>query len=136
IREFHPDYLVTAYSWPSFLYRNGEYDSKNLTNGLFCGELLIRAFRCIFTSPSLANVQVGSAERPSESQRNARTNWTHCDVSGLLRMRSVQPRAMAYVAVQLRFTLSSCESWRIKDEDFDYEVFYQNIIDYFEHPGS
>ncbi|KAI6154852.1 hypothetical protein BKA82DRAFT_3967788 [Pisolithus tinctorius] len=124
IREFHPDYLVTAYSWPSFLYRNGEYDSKNPTNGLFCGELLIRAFRCIFTSPSSANVQVGSAERPSESQRNARTNRTRCDVSGLLRMRS------------LRFALSSCESWRIKDEDFDYEVFYQNIIDYFEHPGS
>ncbi|KAI6146754.1 hypothetical protein BKA82DRAFT_152498, partial [Pisolithus tinctorius] len=37
---------------------------------------------------------------------------------------------------QLCFALSSCESWQIKDEDFNYEVFYQNIIDYFEHPGS
>jgi hypothetical protein len=68
-------------------------------------------------------------------------------------MRSVQPRAITYVAVQaslflfhlvhlltvelqLRFALSSCTFWSIKDDNFDYEVFYHNIVDWFELPPS
>ncbi|KIN98941.1 hypothetical protein M404DRAFT_156486, partial [Pisolithus tinctorius Marx 270] len=135
IQEYHPDYLVTAYSWPSFLYK-GKYDPKNPTDGLFQGELLIRAFRCIFTSPSSANAPVDGDLHSCKVRRINKTDRMRCDVAGLLQMRAVQPQAIAYIAVQLRFALSSCESWCIKDEDFDYEVFYQNIVDYFEQPGS
>lgn len=42
IRNYHPDYRVTSYSWPSYLYRDGRYDPKNPTNGLFKGELLVK----------------------------------------------------------------------------------------------
>ncbi|KAG6371324.1 hypothetical protein JVT61DRAFT_9617, partial [Boletus reticuloceps] len=40
IREFHPDYLVTAQSWPAFLYAGGQFDPNNPDNGLFKGEIL------------------------------------------------------------------------------------------------
>lgn len=33
---------------------------------------------------------------------------------------------------KLRFSLSSLNSWRIIDEDFDYEQFYRNIMTFFE----
>ena len=66
-------------------------------------------------------------------------------------MKSVSPCAIAYIAVQvwfpyfirdvilvlilvfkLRFALSSCGTWRITDGEFDYDAFYNNIIDFFE----
>ena len=41
IRDYHPDYRVTAYSWPTFLY-DGHYDAKNPRDGLFKGKLLVK----------------------------------------------------------------------------------------------
>ncbi|KIO10565.1 hypothetical protein M404DRAFT_129219, partial [Pisolithus tinctorius Marx 270] len=34
--------------------------------------------------------------------------------------------------VKLQFALSSCNSWRIIDDDFNYEAFYHNIVSFFE----
>ncbi|KAG1762792.1 hypothetical protein EDD22DRAFT_979658 [Suillus occidentalis] len=133
IRNYHPDYRVTSYSWPSYLYRDGRYDPKNPTNGLFKGELLVKAVKHIFTSPSSAEntVVFVPTHNFSKRQRTAGERRTRCDVAGLLRMRSIQPRAIAYTVVQLRFALSSAGSWRILDDDFDQEQFYHNIVDYF-----
>jgi hypothetical protein len=70
-------------------------------------------------------------------------------------MRSVTGRAIAYTAVQvsnpllgytqewrldtftqLRFSLSSANSWNLNDGCFSYPVFYNNIVDFFENtPG-
>jgi hypothetical protein len=69
-------------------------------------------------------------------------------------MRKVTPRAIAYVVCQVsmdydyvtidpshsvwqvRFALSSVTSWRTVDGDFDYEIFWNNIVDFFEDvPG-
>jgi hypothetical protein len=70
-------------------------------------------------------------------------------------MRTVTPRAIAYVAVQvstkyiidkmtdtkslpveLRFALSSATSWNEDDGYFSYPVFYNTILDFFENtPG-
>ncbi|KIJ06664.1 hypothetical protein PAXINDRAFT_91676 [Paxillus involutus ATCC 200175] len=66
-------------------------------------------------------------------------------------MKAVSPCAIVYAAVQvwelilvsvgcfpkplpiqLCFALSSCGSWRIQDEDFNYEDFYNNIVTFFE----
>ncbi|KAG1889880.1 hypothetical protein F4604DRAFT_1540141, partial [Suillus subluteus] len=116
IRNYHPDYHVMSYSWPSYLYKDGRYDPENPMKGLFKGELLVKAVKHIFTSPS-------SAENPSGFR------CTQCDVTGLLRMNSIQPRVIAYTAVQLRFALSSTEAWHIVDDDFDQEEFYYNIVD-------
>ncbi|KIK82396.1 hypothetical protein PAXRUDRAFT_832234 [Paxillus rubicundulus Ve08.2h10] len=136
IRDYHPDFLVTAFSWPRYLYENLVFDPKNPTKGLFRGELLLKAFRCIFTSPSSAESGEDQNARRNKVQRTSGERRTRCDVAGLLKMHEVQPRAIAYGAVQLRQSLSSSGSWRIVDEDFDNEAFYYNIVDYFELPTS
>ncbi|KAG9310370.1 hypothetical protein JVU11DRAFT_9503 [Chiua virens] len=43
IRDFHPDFLVTAQSWPAFLYAGGQSDPANLDSGLFKNEILVKA---------------------------------------------------------------------------------------------
>ncbi|KIO00463.1 hypothetical protein M404DRAFT_16375 [Pisolithus tinctorius Marx 270] len=120
ICSFHPDYLVTADCWPYFLYKNKEYDPENLVRGLFKNAMLIQAFKHIFTSPSSADSETGLNNKHSQAH-----------VAMLLGMKSICPRAIAYTAVQLRFALSSCNSWCIVDEDFDYEKFYNNMITFF-----
>ncbi|KAI6095490.1 hypothetical protein F5141DRAFT_1068347 [Pisolithus sp. B1] len=60
IREFQPNFHVTAHSWPSFLYADGDYDPLRPAKGLFKGKYLVMAFRCIFTSPSSAQNELNS----------------------------------------------------------------------------
>ncbi|KAI6146256.1 hypothetical protein BKA82DRAFT_4330403 [Pisolithus tinctorius] len=124
---FHPDYLVTADCWPYFLYKNKEYDPENLVRGLFKNAMLIQAFKHIFTSPSSADSETVLDDTDLEDQIQAH-------VAMLLGMKSICPHAIAYTVVQLsklHFTLSSCNSWCIVDEDFDYEKFYNNMITFF-----
>ncbi|KIM54426.1 hypothetical protein SCLCIDRAFT_31116 [Scleroderma citrinum Foug A] len=142
IRNFHPEYLVTADCWPRFLYKNEKYDPSNPTKGLFENKMLIQAFRHIFTSPSSANsVDVVDdtdqedqtpMEPPPKCQRDSSEKRSRAHVAALIGMKSVSPRAIAYTAVQLHFALSSCNAWHIIDEDFDYEKFYHNITTFFE----
>ncbi|KIM64909.1 hypothetical protein SCLCIDRAFT_23269 [Scleroderma citrinum Foug A] len=139
IREYHPKYPVTAHTYPAFVYLKGQYDPINPSKGIFKGELLVRAFCSIFTSPSSAQAEldnedvVGSSRKAQKVARGARTR---CDVAGLLKMRSVDPCAIAYTTCQLCFALSSSTSWNLHDEEFDYNVLYRNITDYFEQPLS
>jgi hypothetical protein len=42
IRDYHPDYRVTAHSWPSFLYKDETYDPLKPTDGLFKGQFLLK----------------------------------------------------------------------------------------------
>ncbi|KAG0695753.1 hypothetical protein DFH29DRAFT_1005161 [Suillus ampliporus] len=138
IRDYHPDYMITASSWPMFLYANGLYNHQNPRAGLFQGELLLKAFKYIFTSPTstdsdLENQYDGvSAQCHSRRKRTTGERRTRRHVAGILNMTSVQPRAIAYIAVQLRFALSSTGSWRTTDDTFDYQEFYDNIVNYFE----
>ena len=72
-------------------------------------------------------------------------------VAARIGMKSVSPHAIAYIAVQvwfpyfirdvmsvlilvfkLHFALSSCGTWQITDGEFDYDTFYNNIVDFFE----
>lgn len=40
------------------------------------------------------------------------------------------------MSVQLRFALSSAGSWRIVDDEFNHQEFYDNIVDYLKLPPS
>jgi hypothetical protein len=42
IQDYHPDFRITACSWPSFLYEDGDYDPQNPTKGLLKGKLLVK----------------------------------------------------------------------------------------------
>ncbi|KAG1895701.1 uncharacterized protein F5891DRAFT_1193873 [Suillus fuscotomentosus] len=44
-------------------------------------------------------------------------------------MKKVTPHAIAYI---VRFALSRVSSWRTVDSDFDYEIFWTNIVTCFE----
>ncbi|KAG1880603.1 hypothetical protein C8R48DRAFT_587883 [Suillus tomentosus] len=144
IREYHPDYRVTAYSWPAFLYQDERYDSQKPTNGLFKGKLLLKTYKFIFTSPTSAEMEDQEELNPDDistqghpkQRRTAGERRTRCDVAGLLNMKSVQPRSIAYTAVQasLRFALSSTGSWRVVDDEFNHQEFYDNIVDFLELP--
>ncbi|KAG2121855.1 hypothetical protein BD769DRAFT_1671257 [Suillus cothurnatus] len=133
IQDYHPDYRVTAYSWPTFLY-DGHYDARNPRGGLFKGKLLLKTFKAIFTSPTSAELDDPEQTSPNEASahehskcRRTRASGeqrTRCDVAGLLNMKSTQPRAIA------------ANSWRIMDDDFDNEVFYNHIVDFFELPPT
>jgi hypothetical protein len=114
--------------WPTFVYRKSLYNVERPSNGIFKGELLVRvcelhcmdttipqnsfqSFRCIFTSPSSAcedseNIEdVDDQACSSKACKTTRDIRTHCNIPGLLKMRLVQPHAIAYTAVQVRVQL-------------------------------
>ncbi|KAG1845188.1 hypothetical protein F4604DRAFT_1937083 [Suillus subluteus] len=141
IRNYEHDFQVTAHSWPTFMYKDGRYDREDPTKGLFKGALLVRTFKHIFTSPSSAGEtrpdEEGSHREPLyKRSRTTGERRTRSDIAALLGMRSVHARAIAYSAVQLRFALSSCGSWRTVDDEFDHHQFYIYMINYFEHPPT
>ncbi|KAJ4491611.1 hypothetical protein C8J55DRAFT_486534 [Lentinula edodes] len=59
-------------------------------------------------------------------------HWRHIILSARNGMKKVTGRNIAYAAIQTRFTLSSVEKWNIPDNHFDYVVFYNEIVDFFE----
>lgn len=55
------------------------------------------------------------------------------DVASTLRLNGqVTPRAIAYAATQLVFSLNTSPDWRHKHVGFHYPSFYNFIVDYFE----
>ncbi|KAH0832176.1 hypothetical protein J3R83DRAFT_13091 [Lanmaoa asiatica] len=114
--------------WLQFLYRDGKYDQLDPAKRLFKGEIILKAFKLIFTSPSSADKE--DTNGPTKRCRGERR--TRANVAHLLKMKQVTPRAIAYIAVQARFALSSCGSWRLVDELFDHLGFYNTVINWFE----
>lgn len=54
------------------------------------------------------------------------------DVASTLRLSQVTPRAIAYTATQLVFSLNTSRDWRHEHAGFHYPSFYNFIVDYFE----
>lgn len=109
----------------------------------------------MFTSPTSAqNIDsdkdiTDHAPRPPKRLKQTTRAPTRGNVANLLGMKTVTPRAIAYVAVQvrhtsfillvlnlcqLRFALSNASAWNENDGCFSYAVFYNNILDLFEAP--
>ena len=121
IRERHPKYPVTADMYPAFLYE-GYYDPANPSKGLFQGNYLVKvwskydyhtplcvirltqAFCSVFTSPSSAEEDGGRAQVGSSRDRGLPK--TRPSVAKLLKLKTVDPRAIAYIACLVR--LYSC----------------------------
>ncbi|KAL4077868.1 hypothetical protein J3A83DRAFT_4087933, partial [Scleroderma citrinum] len=124
ICNYHPNYPVTTDCWPYFLHRNEHYNPKNPVKGLFKNALLVKAFKHIFTSLSSADFD---SKEPGDKH-------SHAHVAFLLGMKSVSPCVIAYVHMlrRLQFTLLSCTSWHVINDNFDYEALYYNITTFFE----
>ncbi|KAG2114975.1 hypothetical protein BD769DRAFT_1673290 [Suillus cothurnatus] len=142
IRDRTSEYIVSENSWPLFLYENYTVDSNNLEEGLFKSKILVQAFKATFTSPSSAKEADGDGDGADilENNRRARRALNQAKVktcvASIINMRKVTARSIAYVVCQVRFALSGVTSWRTIDGDFDYEMFWNNIVDFFEDvPG-
>ncbi|KAG0694655.1 hypothetical protein DFH29DRAFT_985192 [Suillus ampliporus] len=99
--------VVTRDQWPLFLYADYHYDSEDPWNGLFRSALLVSAYKHIFTSPS-------SVDREPKAT---------C---------SVTLPSIAYIATQVRFSLTSSPVFLHTDTVTDSERFYNSILDVFE----
>lgn len=88
--------------------------------------------------------------RPKKRPRKHRAP-TRGHIANILGLKSVTPRSIAYIAVQvcppkvfafqrvtqllqLRFSLSNASAWNEDDGCFNYATFYHNILHYFENP--
>ncbi|THV00286.1 hypothetical protein K435DRAFT_461970 [Dendrothele bispora CBS 962.96] len=116
------------------LYLNEVGDPNDMEKGFLKGDLLVKTFRAIFTAGS-PNDEIGGdldEERPTKRRKSTCKNNAQ-----LINMTAVTPRAIAYAAVMLRFALSEVEKWGM-DHSFNYEAFWNAIVDYFEEvePGS
>ncbi|KAG1816213.1 hypothetical protein EV424DRAFT_1348290 [Suillus variegatus] len=142
IRDRTAEFIVSENSWPLFLYEKYTVNRDNLEEGLLKSKLLVLAFKAIFTSPSSAKEAEGDGDGADiiENNRRARRKSDQPKVktcvASIINMGKVTPRSIAYVACQVHFSLSSVSSWRTVDGDFDYEAFWNNIVDFFEDvPG-
>ncbi|KAH6871076.1 hypothetical protein BKA70DRAFT_1131287 [Coprinopsis sp. MPI-PUGE-AT-0042] len=108
--------VVAGDEWPVFLYRDYQADPRRIWEGLFRSNLLVNAFKHIFTSPS-------SVDREPRATRsgNARIHG----------MKSVTIPSLAYVATQVRFALSSSPTFSRTDLITDSERFYSSVIQAF-----
>ncbi|KAG6906352.1 hypothetical protein DXG01_014356 [Tephrocybe rancida] len=114
-----------AWGWPSFVYewRDLELDDglEDVWDGLFRNPLLVAAYKHIFTSPSslLAEMQLNSKTQPGD----------RC----IYGMSHVTPCSIAYIAMQVRFTLGSPRLFTLKDAlGMSCRKFYESIVEFFD----
>ncbi|KAG1878561.1 hypothetical protein C8R48DRAFT_584519, partial [Suillus tomentosus] len=117
IRDRTLEYIVSENSWPLFMYENYRANGDNLEEGFLKSKLLVLAFKAVFTSPSSAKEADGDGDGADILENNRRA-----------RQKSDQPKVKTCV----RFALSGVSSWRTVDGDFDYEIFWTNIVTFFE----
>ncbi|KAG1827384.1 uncharacterized protein BJ212DRAFT_1294674 [Suillus subaureus] len=118
IHDHTTAFIVSENSWPSFMYENYEADTKNLEHGLMKLKLLVRHHRGSRLSSLLPPL-------PMKLMVKMMT---------LISLRTTDmPRDDQ---IKIQFALSSITSWRTVDGDFNYQIFWNNIIDLFEDaPG-
>ncbi|KAI9573734.1 hypothetical protein HD554DRAFT_2012101 [Boletus coccyginus] len=118
-------YSVTAHHWPKFLFKDRKFNREHPSEDIFQGDLLLKAFKHIFTSPSSCQKLMDVASGHGR---------THLHVTALLGMKVVQLQAIAYIATQLHFALSSVRTWCNNDANFENDLFYYNIVHWFKCP--
>ncbi|KAG1898392.1 uncharacterized protein F5891DRAFT_1191083 [Suillus fuscotomentosus] len=140
IHDRTSDFIVLENSWPWFVYENYSFNVSDLEKGLFKSKILVQAFKAIFTSPSSAREADGDGDGADILENNRcacqalnQVKVKMC-VASIINMKKVTPRSIAYIVCQVRFVLSSVSSWHTIDGDFDYEGFWNNIVDFFEDP--
>ncbi|KAJ3804321.1 hypothetical protein F5876DRAFT_83368 [Lentinula aff. lateritia] len=107
---------IEVSEWLAFLYDQDLANVNDIEKGLFTGGTLFSVFFAIFFG--IGSAQTGTYQKNSIAARNG--------------MKKVTGRNIAYAAIQARFALSSVEKWNIPDNHFDYIVFYNEIVDFFE----
>ncbi|KZP07453.1 hypothetical protein FIBSPDRAFT_667455, partial [Athelia psychrophila] len=97
-------YAVTAYSWPKACYAGFTYNPNDCEEGLWQNTLLVKTFKCIFTSPSSAADDKEPEELPTPLTKRRRTTRpaTKQNVASKIGPKSVTGRSIDYAAVQVK----------------------------------
>ncbi|KAG1759390.1 hypothetical protein EDD22DRAFT_981039 [Suillus occidentalis] len=112
---------VRGDQWPIFLYADHIYDPEDPWKGLLRSDILIFGFKHVFTSPS-------SVDKEPKATRSGNA-YLHG-------MKSVTKGSLAYIATQVRFSLSSSSVFSRTDTVTDSENFYHSILDLLEDPAE
>ncbi|KAG1896779.1 uncharacterized protein F5891DRAFT_1130157 [Suillus fuscotomentosus] len=112
---------VRGDQWPMFLYAGYVYNPEDPWTGLLRSEILIFGFKHVFTSPS-------SVDREPKATRSGNA-YLHG-------MKSVTKGSLAYIATQVRFSISSSSIFSRTDTVTDSENFYHSILDLLEDPDE
>ncbi|KAH7913392.1 hypothetical protein BJ138DRAFT_1002389 [Hygrophoropsis aurantiaca] len=110
---------VAGDQWPIFLYLGYNYNPDDPWNGLLRSQILVSAYKHIFTSPS-------SVDKEPKATRSGNAR-----IHGMTR---VSAASIAYVATQVQFALSSSPVFSRTDTVTDSERFYNSILDLLEDP--
>ncbi|KIM88178.1 hypothetical protein PILCRDRAFT_51494, partial [Piloderma croceum F 1598] len=113
--------VVTGDRWPLFIYADCKYDPEDPWNGLLRGDILVNAFKHVFTSPSSVD-----KEHKATRSGNAR----------LHNMTRTSPASVAYIATQVRFALSSSSVFSRTDTVTDSERFYNSLLEILDDPAE
>ncbi|KAF8518794.1 hypothetical protein JB92DRAFT_2711998 [Gautieria morchelliformis] len=114
--------LDSASAWPRFFYPKSEYDPADLAKGLLRGELLLYAYKLIYTGPS------------SWDKAQGVSRHTHYCNARLAEMQEVTRQSLAYVATQTQFALSSGETNQKVGGTFDTTQFFWHLVQFLEDP--
>ncbi|KAF6741164.1 hypothetical protein DFP72DRAFT_1084751 [Ephemerocybe angulata] len=109
--------VVTGDTWPQFLYIGYKLNEELPWDGFLRSDLLVSAFKHVFTSPS-------SVEREVRATRSG-----NAELHG---MKSVTIASLAYIATMVRFALSSNAVFTRNDKATASEVFYRDLINFLE----
>ncbi|KAF8183460.1 hypothetical protein K438DRAFT_1974943 [Mycena galopus ATCC 62051] len=153
-----PKYKITANQWPLGVYQNSVYDPRNRGKGLFRSLSLLQTHMHLFTAPASAKKLKDQVDkerqeangsdtenvRPSDNNERPRKKRrvTAPATSKKLLFMFVLSRPWVFDAEKClslftaSFRLSDAPSWNEVDGDFDYILYYNNILDWLENaPG-
>ncbi|KAG1742955.1 hypothetical protein EDD22DRAFT_958866 [Suillus occidentalis] len=141
IHDRSDGYVVTDLSFPAFLYKKYTSNPDDLEEGLFKGKILLQSYKAVFTSPSSAKAIEGDGDGADiiKNNRHARkacfgAGKVKKHVAQIIKMERVTPHSITYIVCQVQFALSSINSWRSINGDFDYVQFWRTIVDFLKSP--
>ncbi|KAM6491792.1 hypothetical protein JOM56_007666 [Amanita muscaria] len=109
---------INAKDLPTYLYDEDiPFDEENFDIGACRGHLIVRVYRHIFCGPKNAFALAKTGMR--------------CK-SKIYGQKGVTSRTIAYVAVQIYFTLSSADEWTQLIGKFDLQELFDAILGLFE----
>ncbi|KAG2047562.1 hypothetical protein BDR06DRAFT_985114 [Suillus hirtellus] len=106
---------------PVFLYAGYEYDPEDLWKGLLHSEILIFGYKHVFISPS-------SVDKEPKATRSGNAY--------LYGMKSVTQVYLAYITMQVQFSLRSSSVFSHTNTVTNSENFYHSILDLLEDPNE
>ncbi|KAF9501633.1 hypothetical protein BDN71DRAFT_1500672 [Pleurotus eryngii] len=139
VQELHEAYPTHSSYFVNCLYKSNKGDPEHLEEGFLRNGLLVKVYLYIFFShSSSAQLSISDIENDKNfaTCQSKAKKATKKSVGQQLGLISVTPRTIAYAAVLLHFSLSPAKFWDLEFNDFSYEAFYNNIVDYLEDPGD